>query len=201
MIYSLSGIIKLSGDGMFVVECGGIGFLCKASQTTLSSLPNVGQQVFVYTMMTYNQENGTDLYGFADKAEQEFFVLLTGVNGIGPKAALSILSEFSPDELALAIASGDSKSLTRAKGIGPKAAQRIILELSEKVTTESAAKGFTGGNAAKVSLRGNAGEAIAALVSLGYTNSEAASAVSGMSADLPVDELIRGALKALASKR
>lgn len=199
MIYSLSGTLKLIDDGMFVVECGGIGFLCKASQTTLSSLPNVGEQVFVYTMMTYNQENGNDLYGFAEKGEQEFFVLLTGVNGIGPKAALAILSEFSPDELALAIASGDSKSLTRAKGVGPKAAQRIILELSEKVSTESAAKGFTGGT--RVSVKGNSGEAIAALVSLGYTNSEAASAVSSMSPDAPVDEIIMGALKALASKR
>lgn len=201
MIYSLSGKLIFRDAASFAVECGGVGYLCKASANTLSSLPETGSEVFVYTMMTFNGETGPDLYGFSDKAEQDCFVLLTSVNGVGPKAALSILSELTPDALALAIASGDSKAITAAKGVGPKAAQRIILELSDKISTESAAKGFRSAKAANVAVRGNAGEAIAAMVSLGYTNSEAASAVGTMDPSLPVDELIKGALRALATRR
>lgn len=201
MIYSLSGKLIFAGDSSFAVECGGVGYLCKASGNTLGQLPPEGSDVFVFTMMTYNGETGPDLYGFFDASEKSCFEMLTSVNGVGPKAALSILSEMTPDALALAIASGDSRAITAAKGVGPKAAQRIILELSDKVTAESAARGFSSGPRAPVSVKGNAAEAISALVSLGYSNSEAAAAVGRSDPSAPVDEIIKAALKALATRR
>lgn len=201
MIYSLSGRLSHVEDAMFVVECGGVGYLCKCSATTLSCLPPVGSDVKVFTTMTYNQESGPDLYGFYDRAEQDCFRLLTSVSGVGPKAALAVLSEFTPEGFALAVASGDTKSITRAKGVGPKAAQRIVLELSDKVSGESAAKGF-GNSAVSVSnIGGNAGEAIAAMVSLGYTNSEAAAVIGKLPPETPVDEMIKKALRSLAMGR
>lgn len=201
MIYSLNGKLIFVGDNSFAVECSGVGYLCKASGNTLAALPEIESNAFVYTMMTYNSESGPDLYGFLEKGEQNAFELLTSVNGVGPKAALSILSELTPDALALAIASGDTRALTAAKGVGPKAAQRIILELSDKISNESAIRGFSSSTKPTVAVRGNAGEAIAALTSLGYSNSEAASAVNTCDASLPVDEIIKKALKALAGRR
>ena len=201
MIYSLCGKLSHVEDGMFVVECSGVGFACKASATAISCLPPEGSEVFVYTTMTFSAEQGTDLYGFYEKAEQECFSMLTGISGIGPKAALSVLSEFTPDSFALAVASGDAKAITRAKGIGPKAAQRIILELHDKISVNSAAKGFSDTGVSVAILPGAAGEPIAAMFSLGYTNAEAASAVAKLPQDLPVDEMIKRALKSLATGR
>ena len=100
MIYSLCGKLSHVEDGMFVVECSGVGFACKASATAISCLPPEGSEVFVYTTMTFSAEQGTDLYGFYEKAEQECFSMLTGISGIGPTAALSVLSEFTPDSFA-----------------------------------------------------------------------------------------------------
>lgn len=201
MIYSLNGKLRHAGEGMFVIECGGIGFLCKCSATTLSCLPPVGSEAFVYTTMTFSSEGGADLFGFFERAEQECFTMLTSVSGVGPKAALAIMSEFTPDSFALAVASGDSKALTRAKGIGPKAAQRIILELHDKVSGDSIAKGFGTPSVSVSQIKGNAGEAVAAMVSLGYTNSEAAAAIGKLPPDMPVDEMIKSALRSLATGR
>lgn len=201
MIYSLSGKLAHVEDGMFVVECSGVGYACKASATALSCLPPEGSEVFVYTTMTFSTEQGVDLYGFYEKAEQECFGMLTGISGIGPKAALSVLSEFTPDSFALAVASGDAKAITRAKGIGPKAAQRIILELHDKISGNSAAKGFSAPAVSVANIHGAAGEAIAAMVSLGYTNAEAAAVIAKLPQDLPVDEMIKRALKSLAMGR
>lgn len=201
MIYSLCGKLSHVEDGMFVVECSGVGFACKASATAISCLPPEGSEVFVYTTMTFSAEQGTDLYGFYEKAEQECFSMLTGISGIGPKAALSVLSEFTPDSFALAVASGDAKAITRAKGIGPKAAQRIILELHDKISGSSAEKGFASPAVSVTNLHGAAVEAIAALVSLGYTNAEAASAVAKLPQELAVGEMVKRALKSLAAGR
>ena len=201
MIYSLNGKLLHIEEGFFVVECAGVGYLCKASATTLSCLPPKESEVFVYTTMTYNQETGSDLYGFYDRAEQDCFRMLTSISGIGPKAALSVLSEFTPDSFALAVASGDAKAITRAKGIGPKAAQRIILELRDKISNDSVSKGFSAATVSVGKISGNAGEAIAAMVSLGYTNSEAAAVIGKLDQSLPVDEMIKAALKAIAMKR
>ena len=201
MIYSLDGKLTHVEDGFFVVTCAGVGFLCKCSDTTLSCLPPVGSEVFVYTTMTYNQDSGTDLYGFFDRAEQDCFHLLTGISGVGPKAALAVLSEFTPDTFALAVASGDAKAITRAKGIGPKAAQRIVLELRDKISGDAVGNGFSEMAAPIPIGKGTAGEAVAALVSLGYSHSEAASAIGKLPPELPVDELIRKALRSLGMGR
>ena len=112
-----------------------------------------------------------------------------------------MLSEFTPDSFALAVASGDAKAITRAKGIGPKAAQRIILELHDKISGNSAAKGFSAPAVSVANIHGAAGEAIAAMVSLGYTNAEAAAVIAKLPQDLPVDEMIKRALKSLAMGR
>ena len=166
MIYSLCGKLSHVEDGMFVVECSGVGFACKASATAISCLPPEGSEVFVYTTMTFSAEQGTDLYGFYEKAEQECFSMLTGISGIGPKAA-----------------------------------QRIILELHDKISGNSAAKGFSAPAVSVANIHGAAGEAIAAMVSLGYTNAEAAAVIAKLPQDLPVDEMIKRALKSLAMGR
>lgn len=200
MIYSLCGKLMHVEDGMFVVECGGVGYQCKASGTTVSCLPPAGETVQVYTTMTFTSENGPDLYGFFDRAEQDCFRLLTGVSGVGPKAALAILTELTPESFALAVASGDVKAITRARGVGPKAAQRIVLELGDKVSGDAVSKGFSGfGAPAAPAIKGSAGEAVAALVSLGYSNSEAAAAVGKLPQSDPVEDLIKKALRALAT--
>ncbi len=201
MIYSLCGKLSHVENGMFVVECSGVGFACKASTTAISCLPPEGSEVFVYTTMTFSAEQGMDLYGFYEKAEQECFAMLTGISGIGPKAALAVLSELTPDSFALAVASGDVKAITRAKGIGPKAAQRIILELRDRISGDSAAKAFAAPSVSIGNLHGAAGEAIAAMISLGYSNAEAAAAIAKLPQDLAVDEMIKRALKSLAMGR
>lgn len=199
MFYSLRGRLTHTEDGFFVIECGGVGYLCRASANTLASLPPVGDEALVFTHLNVTQD-GVDLYGFADRAEQGCFRMLTGVSGVGPKAALSILSELSPDALALAIAAGDSKALTRAKGVGPKVAQRIALELRDKVSNEAILGGISGG-APSVPIKGNAAEAVAALSALGYTQSEAASAIGKLPQETSVEDMIKSALKALAQRR
>ena len=201
MIYSLDGKLTHVEEGSFVVTCSGIGFLCKASDTTLSCLPPIGSEVFVYTTMTYNQDLGTDLYGFYDRSEQECFRLLTGISGIGPKAALAVLSELTPDAFALAVASGDVKTITRAKGIGPKAAQRIVLELRDRVAGGIAGSSFAEMSVPVATGKGNTAEAVSALVSLGYSHSEAAAAVGKLPPELPVDELIKKALRSIGLGR
>ncbi len=201
MIYSLSGRIRRIEDGFFVVECGGVGYLCKASVTTLSQLPPKGSEAFVYTYLNVTQD-GVDLYGFFDRAEKDCFLLLTGVSGVGPKAALSVLSDFTPDALALAIASGDIKTLTRAKGIGPKAAQRIVLELKDKMIggLTGAAYGFGEASGPAAQIKGNAAEAVAAMGALGYSPSEAAAAVGRLPQEMSVEDMIKAALRSLAAR-
>jgi len=201
MIYSLSGRIRHIEDGFFVIECGGVGYLCRASVTTLSQLPPTGSEAFVYTYLNIVQD-GIDLYGFFDRAEKDCFLMLNGVSGIGPKAALSILSEFTPDGLALAIASGDTKAITRAKGVGPKAAQRIVLELKDKMAggLASGAYGFGAASGPSIQIKGNAAEAVAAMSALGYSPSEAAAAIGKLPQEMPVEEMIKAALRALATR-
>jgi Holliday junction DNA helicase RuvA len=201
MIYSLSGRIRHIEDGFFVIECGGVGYLCRASVTTLSQLPPTGSEAFVYTYLNVVQD-GVDLYGFFDRAEKDCFLMLNGVSGIGPKAALSILSEFTPDGLALAIASGDTKVITRAKGVGPKAAQRIVLELKDKMAggLASGAYGFGAASGPSIQIKGNAAEAVAAMSALGYSQSEAAAAVGKLPQEMSVEEMIKAALRALAMR-
>lgn len=198
MIYSLRGKLLLTEPGGVVVECAGVGYHCAVSFNTLSKLPTSGSEVFLLTHMNV-REDSISLFGFADEQELSSFRLLTSVNGVGARLALTLLSDFTPSQLAIAVASGDAKALTRSVGVGNKLAQRIVLELKDKLGGfgTSDAKVIESVSAA-VAQRGNLGEAIAALAALGYSQSEAAIALSDCNDATPVEELIKRGLKKLA---
>ena len=197
MFYSLTGKLIHTEAYLAVVECGGVGYRCMTSLTTLSCLPPAGERVTLYTHLNV-REDALDLFGFSSMSELDAFKKLIGVSGVGPKSALAILSDMTPDRLALCIASGDAKSLTRAPGVGVKLAQRLILELKDKISKAELASGV-GEAAVQIGADGSGmNEAAAALCTLGYSQSQAAEALAGLAADLPVDELIRQALKKVA---
>ena len=201
MIYSVSGTLVHLEPGVAVVECGGVGFKCLTSMNTQRKLPNIGGQVKLYTKLNV-REDAMDLFGFATLAELSCFTMLTAVSGVGPRVGLAILSELVPEQVALAVASGDSKALTRASGVGAKLAQRIALELKDKVkkmgvVTEGGAPVSPAG---VMSAAGNAANAVSALAVLGYTPSEAASVVAKFDSSLPTEELIRLSLREMGSK-
>lgn len=198
MIATLNGKLIIKELNYIVVECGGVGLKCFITQQTHSNIGNIGDNVFLYTHLSV-REDAMDLYGFATSNELEVFKLITSVSGVGSKIGLAILSEFSADAIMLYIASGDAKSLTAASGVGIKLAQRIVLELKDKVGSIS-----SGVSSFDVKAVGNARantsskEAIEALVSLGYTQSEASLAVGRLDQSLDTNELIKQALKSLA---
>lgn len=199
MFYSITGRVVHRDTQSVALETGGIAFQCS---TTLSTLKTIGEKGSTATLYTYLnvREDALDLFGFATEQELECFKLLISVSGVGPKAALSILSELTPDKLALCLATGDSKSITRAQGVGPKLAQRVVLELKDKLAKglELPADSPEIQAAGLAAADGNAAEAVSALTMLGYSQSEAAMAVSKLDGDLPVEELIKQALKQLA---
>ncbi len=200
MIYSVRGRLIHVEEGMAAVECGGVAFALKTTNNTLSKLPALQSEVMLYTCFLV-REDAMDLYGFSDQGELSCFKMLLTVSGVGPKAALAILSQLSPEKFALCVATGDVKSITRAQGVGPKLAQRLILELKDKVQNEQIAKGVGMDDIpAPALLAGtNVQEAVSALVVLGYSQSEAASAMARLDSSLPVEELIRLGLKAIAT--
>ena len=198
MFYYLEGTVAELLPYLAVIDCGGVGYACKTTNNTLSRLKK-GQKVKVYTYLNVG-EGVFDLYGFATQSELHTFRMLLGVSGVGPKAALAILSTGTPDALAMAIITGDEKTLTAAPGIGKKIAQRIILELKDKLAKESAATGldFSGSGAAvnAVSFTNKASEAAQALAVLGYSSAEVAVALKGVDVEnLPLEEIIRQSLK------
>ncbi len=201
MFYSIKGILTHLEPGVAVVECGGVGFKCFTTLVTQRSLPSVGTQVMLYTYLSV-REDAMDLFGFATMQELNCFKMLTSVSGVGAKVGLSILSELTPEQVAMAAASGDSRTLTRASGVGTKLAQRIVLELQDKVKKEfgSGAKGLPAVGAGIVSASSHAAEAVSALGVLGYAPSDAASIVAKFDSSLPVEELIRLSLKELGSR-
>lgn len=198
MFYYLDGTVAEVLPYLAVIDCGGVGYACKTTNNTLTHLKK-GQRSKLYTYLNVG-EDVFDLYGFATQSELHTFKLLIGVSGVGPKAALAILSTGTPDALAMAIITGDEKTLTAAPGIGKKIAQRIILELKDKLAKESAATGldFSGG-AGAVSVpafTSKATEAAQALAVLGYTSAEVAQALKGVDVEnLPLEEIIRQSLK------
>ena len=199
MFYCLTGKIIRTDANAVVLDCGGVGFFLNTTLTTSSKVGSKGNTATLYTHLSV-KEDALDLYGFIDEAELDFFRLLISVTGVGPKAALSILSLLTPDKLAMCIASGDSKTITKAPGIGPKIAQRIVLELKDKM--KSAMPVFASDSfvqeVAAVSSSSNTSQAVEALAALGYAQNEAAVAVSKLDASLSTEELIKKALKALA---
>ncbi len=193
MIYSLNGRITEKLSDRAVIECAGVGFEVQMTRNGLSQLPAVGDNALVYIHMIV-REDSVELFGFCQSDEKDSFKTLLGISGIGPKAAAAVLSEFTPQELISAVATGDTAMITRAQGIGPKAAQRIVLELKDKIKNISAVNIKQSvqqpGNAAKTI------EAIDALMALGYTQYEAKRAVSSMNvSDVSVEEIIKKALK------
>ncbi len=200
MLYNIKGTLTVTDVNYIVVESNGIGFKCYSTLNTIQNIGRTGSEVNVYTYLSV-REDAMDLYGFATLAELDAFKLLITVSGVGPKAAVAILSELSPDRLAISIASGDAKAITRAQGVGKKTAERVVLELKDKmagIATSETVSVVT--DAASVGESSNASEAVEALVALGYSQSDAAVVVGGMDKSLSVDEMIRQGLKQLAAK-
>lgn len=196
MIHLLNGKLLSKTPNDLVVSCGGVGFYVMIPSSVYAALPQAGQETTVYTYLNV-KEDGMELYGFADERQQACFRMLLGVSGVGPKAALSILSLYDPDRIAIAAAAGDYKMFTACAGVGPKLAQRIVLELRDKVKGIGSAD-ISGVSAVTAAPGGAASEALAALVSLGFSNSEAASALSKQPEGLTAEELIAAALKSMA---
>ena len=197
MIASLHGKLIYTDNSQVVVECAGVGFKCAVTKNTLYNLPQKNDEVFLHTYMVV-REDAMDLYGFADLEELEAFKLITSVSGVGPKIGLALLSEFSASQLTLYIASNDPKALTAASGVGIKLAQRIVLELKDKIGSLSIDDTLDIKAVGNATVNSNSKEAVAALVALGYTQSEASLAVGRQDQSLSTEELIKAALKTLA---
>lgn len=195
MLYHLDGKVAELGQGMAVIDCNGVGYLVNTSLTTQSRL-KVGERSKLYISESV-REDAFELFGFATKSEKRSFDLLIGVSGVGPKAALSILSAYTPEALAMAILSGDEKALTVAPGIGKKIAQRVILELKDKLAKESGDFELPMKSGAPVAVGdGKLSDAAAALAVLGYGPAEINVALKGVDvAPLTVEEIIKAALK------
>jgi len=197
MFYYVNGTVAHVGPYLAVIDCGGVGYACRTTNVTLAQLER-GKQAKLYTYLNV-REDAMELYGFATESELNCFELLIGISGVGPKAALSILSSSTPDRLAMSIITGDEKALTAAPGIGRKIAQRIILELKDKL-----AKGQLGGVSGEayggtgITLipENKVSEASAALAVLGYSNTEIGLALKGIDMEnLPLEQIIKQALK------
>ncbi|MED9970613.1 MAG: Holliday junction branch migration protein RuvA [Ruminococcus sp.] len=200
MFYSVRGKLIHTTPSTAVVECGGVGYNCQTTINTLKQIkPNT--EVMLYTYLNV-REDAMELFGFATTTELETFKTLIGVSGVGPKAGLAILSELSPEQVAMAIASNDVKTITRAQGVGKKTAQRIILELKDKLAKamsgSDSMEAVTGSAAAVAS--GNVPKAIEALGVLGYEPSEVTPVLSQFDSSLPVEQLIAMTLRQMGRK-
>ncbi len=198
MFYYLDGTVAEILPYLAVIDCGGVGYACKTTNNTLSRLKK-GQRGKVYTFL--NVGDGIfDLYGFATLNELNSFKLLLGVSGVGPKAALAVLSSGTPETLAMAIVTGDEKALTAAPGIGKKIAQRVILELKDKFSGGAVGDSSFGSSGAytpaAVSGGNKLSDAAAALGVLGYGGNEIAAALKGLDIqNLSVEDIVRQGLK------
>ncbi|MEE1284493.1 MAG: Holliday junction branch migration protein RuvA [Acutalibacteraceae bacterium] len=198
MFYSLTGNVVYTDETSVALSCSGVAFRCYTSFNTLCKIGSTGETVTLYTYLSV-REDALDLFGFYDTAELDCFKILIGVSGVGPKAAIAILSRLTPDKLSQAVATGDVKAITAAQGVGPKIAQRIIVELKDKLApfaTGVSSVDFSSVSAVNSSSGGS--DAVDALMALGYSRSEASLAVGKLDQSLPVDELIKQALMKLA---
>ena len=197
MFYYINGIAAELMPGMAVIDCGGVGFQINTSSYTLSQL-KVGEKAKLYTYV-YIREDAMEIYGFSGKTEKRCFEMLLGVSGVGPKAALSILSVNTPEGLVMAIVTGNEKAITAASGVGKKIAQRVILELKDKMAKETESVSFADPgafSASPVSDHSKLGDASAALAVLGYSTPEINAALKHIPVDeLSLEEIIKAALK------
>ena len=196
MFYHLEGTVAEIEPNLVVLDCAGVGFALNTTANTISYLSR-GAVCKLYISESV-REDAFELYGFYSKNEKRFFEMLTSVSGIGPKAALSILSANTPDGLALAVSSGNEKALTVAPGIGKKIAQRVILELKDKIGSELGTTVSAGTGPVAVSVAENAAvnDAVAALTILGYGSNEIAQALRGIdTAAMNTEEIIKTVLR------
>lgn len=200
MFYSLRGKLIHTEQAFAVIDCNGVGYKCFITMNTLRQLPQCGEEVKLYTYLNV-REDAMDLYGFYKSSELNCFKMLISVSGVGAKMGLSILSELMPEQVAIAIASNDSKTLTKASGVGNKLAQRIILELKDKLKNDyekSKENDSSYINLVCKESSSNAAKAMDALSVLGYSSSDVMPTLSKLDCSLPVEELIRLSLKAMA---
>ncbi len=203
MIYSLNGTLIHSEATFIVIECGGVGYKCLTTLNTQRLLPKLGERCTVYTHMLV-REDAIELCGFAGQEELNCFKLLTSISGVGARLALALLSTLRPEQIAIAVSGGDSKTLTSAPGVGKKLAQRIILELKDKLklisTPSSQAESDSTAAFVQAEQEGNIQKALGALAVLGYSSNDVLPFMSGIDPDLPVEEMIKQTLKKIGSR-
>ena len=202
MFYYVRGELMFTEPGVAVVDCAGVGYKLLVSDNTLGKLASMDKkEVLLYTHL-YMREDAVDLIGFATKEELSAFKLLITVSGIGPKAAMSILSLLSVEKFALAVSTQDIKTISKAQGIGKKSAERIVLELKEKVAKEFAVSGTSSVEEEETVdtsfVGGNFDEAEKALMVLGYTKAEAQGALKGVPPTATLEEMVSAALRKMA---
>ncbi len=199
MLYYVSGNVSVLEPGLAVIDCGGVGYGCRITAYTAAQLKlNTSARLFITESI---REDAYDLYGFSSREEQRCYELLTSVNGVGPKAAMAILSAGGPQNFTLAVMTGDEKILTAAQGIGKKIAQRIILELKDKIGGGSMELDFSAGvTAAAPQATGSLAMATAALQELGYSPAEINAALKGVDPKASTEEMVRYALRAMVMK-
>lgn len=198
MFYSLNGKVVHTDESSVALSCSGVAFRCYTSFNTLCKIGSTGETVTLYTYLSV-REDALDLFGFADTSELDCFKILIGVSGVGPKAGLAILSRLTPDKLSQAVACGDVKAITAAQGVGPKIAQRIIVELKDKLAPFSAGVSSVGFSDVAHNIPGGAeNDAVDALMSLGFSRSEASFAVGKLDKNLSLDDMIKQALLSLS---
>ncbi|MCH5211351.1 MAG: Holliday junction branch migration protein RuvA [Oscillospiraceae bacterium] len=194
MYYYIKGILAWKGDGFVVVDAGGVGYMIYTSLSSITSAGESGREITMYTYL-HVREDIMDLYGFTTQEEKDMFMKLISVSGVGPKAALAILSVTTPSKLAVAVVTNDVKTITKASGVGPKMAQRVILELKDKIKTEEL--DIDAAEPIEETQSDNKNEAISALVVLGYSPLDAQNAVRKIDGTLSVEEIIKKALSSL----
>lgn len=204
MFYYIKGELVMTDMQTAVIDCGGVGYKLTVSTNTLSHLTRMGEKVCLYTYF-YIREDALDLLGFYSEAELSAFKLLISVSGIGPKAAMAILSIMTPEKFALAVSSGDAKSIAKAQGVGGKTAARVVLELKDKIAKTFGAElsgASEDGNDTEIefSPMGSVEEAINALMVLGYTRQEAKAALKSVDPLLSLEEMITAALRKMSTK-
>ena len=197
MLYYVSGTVAVLEPGLAVIDCGGVGYGCRVTTYTAAQL-KLNQPAKLYITEAI-REDAYDIYGFIDREEQRCYDLLTSVNGVGPKAALAILSA-GPQNFTLAVMTGDEKLLTAAQGVGKKIAQRIILELKDKMGGANTEIDFSSPVASAPVAESHTALATQALKELGYSPAEIATALKGVDPNASTEEMIRHALRAMVMK-
>ena len=194
MIYSVRGTLVHTEQNLAVVECGGVGYGCRTTLNTLRDV-KVGNEVTLYTYMSV-REDAVELFGFSTLEELQTYKLLININGVGPKAGISILSILSPEQVAVAVSSGDWKTITQANGVGPKMAQRIVLELKDKFKSLESDDSLAE-NGANTSVSGNIPSAVQALAVLGFSAADVTPILTKLDPNMSVEQMIGATLKKL----